>query len=71
LIVDVIAKANEVAQIAVDAAISRSSSAPDEVEAVGLCLNCSAAVPEGHRWCDADCRDDWQARRNRKSGRLG
>lgn len=26
----------------------------------GACLYCEASVPEGHRWCDADCRDAWQ-----------
>lgn len=68
---DIIDRANEIAAIAVDAKISLSHSAPDEVEPVGVCLNCAAQVPDGLRWCDADCRDDWQARRNRRSGRLG
>ncbi|MBI4997839.1 MAG: DUF2116 family Zn-ribbon domain-containing protein [Rhodocyclales bacterium] len=68
---DIIDRANEVAAIAVEARISVSADAPAEVEAVGVCLNCSAPVPDGHRWCDADCRNDWQARRNRKAGRLG
>ena len=31
------------------------------------CLNCGEPLPATqltapHRWCDADCRDDWQAR---------
>lgn len=29
-------------------------------EPTGVCLNCCDAVPDGHRWCDADCRDDWE-----------
>ena len=28
--------------------------------ATGLCLNCGAVVDPPRRWCDADCRDDWQ-----------
>lgn len=32
--------------------------------AVGHCLNCGPDKPlrAGHRWCDTDCRDDWEAR---------
>lgn len=26
----------------------------------GYCHHCGAAVGESMRWCDADCRDDWQ-----------
>ena len=28
--------------------------------ATGVCLWCGAPVAEGRRWCDADCRDDWE-----------
>jgi len=36
------------------------------IAATGHCLNCEAPLPAERRWCDADCRDDWQAaRRNR------
>lgn len=32
--------------------------------ATGHCLNCGpdVALPAGWRWCDTDCRDDWEAR---------
>ena len=26
----------------------------------GSCLNCGDQVGDGLRWCDADCRDDWE-----------
>jgi hypothetical protein len=68
---DIIDRANEIVDITVNAKISLSHAAPPEVEPAGVCLNCSAPVPDGQRWCDGDCRDDWQARRNRKAGRLG
>jgi hypothetical protein len=29
------------------------------VAPVGACLNCGEELPEGVRWCDAGCRDDW------------
>lgn len=28
----------------------------------GVCHHCGAPVPELLRFCDADCRDDWQRR---------
>lgn len=28
--------------------------------ATGLCLNCSAEVAYGMRWCNSDCRNDWE-----------
>jgi hypothetical protein len=35
----------------------RKPTAPD---ATGFCLNCGEPLSDGRRWCDADCRDDWQ-----------
>lgn len=26
----------------------------------GFCFNCESPLPAGRRWCDADCRDDWE-----------
>lgn len=40
--------------------------------ATGECHNCGASVPDGHRFCDVDCRDDYQrdiARRCREGVR--
>jgi hypothetical protein len=31
----------------------------------GTCHNCAEPVDVGMPFCDADCRDDWQARRSR------
>ncbi|MCX8017076.1 MAG: hypothetical protein N2690_04125 [Rhodocyclaceae bacterium] len=28
--------------------------------ATGTCLWCDAGLTGGRRWCDADCRDDWE-----------
>lgn len=29
----------------------------------GFCLNCDEAVDPPKRWCDTDCRDDWERRK--------
>lgn len=30
--------------------------------AIGKCLNCHTELEPPMRWCDTECRDDWQAR---------
>lgn len=30
----------------------------------GRCYNCAEPVADGLRWCDNDCRDDWQKRKD-------
>ena len=30
------------------------------VQATGHCLYCNAELPDGKRWCDEWCRDDYQ-----------
>lgn len=45
---------------AINAARCRS---PSEPVAGGRCYNCDAPVGAGLVFCDADCRDDWQARK--------
>lgn len=33
--------------------------------AVGSCYNCDESLEPGHRFCDADCRDDYEKRSRR------
>jgi hypothetical protein len=35
---------------------------PEGPPACGYCHNCSEPVRGGERWCDDDCRDDWERR---------
>ena len=45
-------------------AAARRPSSTDPVPC-GACHNCLEPVEAGHSFCDADCRDDWQARKAR------
>jgi len=36
-----------------------------EAEVTGECLNCYEPVGLGMRWCDSDCRIDWEKRRGK------
>lgn len=33
---------------------------PTGPTATGQCLACEQPLPAGLRWCDAECRDDWE-----------
>ena len=41
-------------------AIALTRKAPEGPPVTGECHNCAEPLPPGVRWCDADCRDDWQ-----------
>lgn len=36
-----------------------------EAEPTGECLNCFEPVPVSHRWCNAECRQDWEKWRDK------
>lgn len=36
---------------------------PEGPQARGECLHCETPLPPPRRWCDAECRDDWEASR--------
>lgn len=55
---DVIDQGNETAEIFRKAALSQR--APEGPEATGHCLNCDARLLPRQRWCDHNCRDDWE-----------
>lgn len=33
--------------------------------ATGKCLHCKLVLDDDRRWCDCDCRDTWELRRNK------
>jgi hypothetical protein len=41
-------------------AMIAASKKPVGPAATGFCHCCEAPVPEGHRWCDVECRADWE-----------
>lgn len=52
--------------VAHEIARTRARAQQMEVLATGFCLNCETPVRPGVRWCDAECREDWEMRRPRK-----
>ncbi len=53
-----------------DAQISRAVATAGKLEIPtnpsGKCLNCYEPAKEGRRWCDADCREEYEQRKNKK-----
>jgi hypothetical protein len=41
---------------------------PVAPKATGFCLNCGEPLSDGRRWCDVDCRDDWQRMKSDRRG---
>lgn len=58
---DEVDRAEQNQSVILDAAVKRRrdvSAVP--VMGIGRCHSCGDRVGEGRRWCDADCRDDWE-----------
>lgn len=58
--------ANDVMQRTLEATL-RTVRTGLEVEESGVCLLacCTMPLPKGRRWCDADCRDQWEREKRR------
>lgn len=37
-----------------------------QLPSIGACYNCDETLQPGHRFCDADCRDDYEKRNRRR-----
>lgn len=40
---------------------------PEGAAATGVCLWCGEPLGQGLRWCDADCRDEWERAYGRRA----
>lgn len=47
----------------------RKEAAKTEAPVTGSCLYCGEGLTGKARWCDQDCRDDWEAERRAKEQR--
>lgn len=66
---DEIDRASEQEQALRDAAIRSASTFSNVLKPCGKCLNCGEDVASELRFCDGDCRDDFQYR-NEQPARL-
>lgn len=57
---DEIDRAAEQEQVLRDSAIYTARQVRNIIFSTGKCLHCDAKVDDTHRWCNSDCRDDWE-----------
>ncbi len=58
---DIIDQANDVAQAETESAIKAARAQSTQAPVfVGRCLNCGKPTQAPRRWCDVECRDEWQ-----------
>ena len=55
---DIVDQANAISEVYTRAAVSTRK--PEGPKATGYCLWCEDPVESPRRWCDADCRDQWE-----------
>ncbi|MGI9152734.1 MAG: hypothetical protein ACR2IY_02510 [Rubrivivax sp.] len=48
-----------------DRAMAIAAKRPSGPTPTGRCLYCDEIVADHQRWCDAQCRDEWEAHRGR------
>jgi len=48
-------------------AIEKALEEKETIKFTGKCLCCEEPLAPPLRWCDSDCRDDWQIERDRKA----
>jgi hypothetical protein len=56
---DILDQADEAQEAFMRSALSHVPP-PTTPPGIGLCINCGVAVEGDARWCDDECRDDWQ-----------
>lgn len=54
---DIIDDANDLAEFHLQSALNNK--APEGPGHTGFCLNCDEPLSFPERWCDSDCREDW------------
>lgn len=58
---DIVDKGNETSEFFNKIALKKRR--PEGPSYRGTCFNCGDPIPFPLRWCDVDCRDDWERRK--------
>lgn len=63
---DEVDRANDLAQVLLDATIQGTMRLEPKYPPTGRCYNCDEPLTSEHRWCDALCMSDFLYRERRK-----
>ena len=61
---DEIDLASDMMEAQISRAVAKASGQEIPKNQTGKCLYCREAVENGRRWCDADCREEYERRKN-------
>jgi tRNA(Ile2) C34 agmatinyltransferase TiaS len=65
-VADDIDLANEMLDAQISIAVAKAGKLEIPINTTGRCLSCGETVENGRRWCDADCREHYEQRKNKK-----
>jgi hypothetical protein len=57
---DVVDRANDLVEMTLENCIKKVTAKASIPKGIGICIECGEPVEGERRWCDVDCRDDWQ-----------
>jgi hypothetical protein len=60
---DDIDRAADLNELYLDIALNNKPSNDPGITLTGECHNCNHSVSQDQRFCDVDCRDDWEKRK--------
>ena len=63
-VADEIDLASEMMETQISRAVAKASGLEIPKNTTGKCLYCRELVLDGRRWCDADCREEYERRKN-------
>ena len=63
-VADEIDLANNMMEEQISRAVAKAGAVEIPTNETGRCLYCSEVVQDGRRWCDADCREEYERRKN-------
>lgn len=61
---DEIDLASDMMEAQISRAVANAAGQEIPINPTGKCLNCREPVKDGRRWCDAECREEYERRKN-------
>jgi hypothetical protein len=56
--------ASDMMEAQISRAVAKAAGLEIPKNTTGKCLSCLEKVEDGRRWCDADCREEYERRKN-------
>jgi hypothetical protein len=63
-VADEVDLASDMMEAQISRAVAKAAGQEIPKNTTGKCLNCREAVKDERRWCDAECREEYEHRKN-------